>query len=133
MAHRNFVPPRYEAFLSGELKVEDLDDEELRRGQLRDRDGGFKGRPSNVVPREFHKAIADELITRANGKMTRYIDVAVGVLMEIAENKRAPAVARNQAAIYLMERVVGKIPDKVQQEIVMKKYENDLEAIVEDD
>ncbi len=132
MASRRQLPSRYEAFLTGELTVEDLDDEELRRGQLRDRDGGFKGRPTNVVPRSFHKAIADEIINRTNGRLGRYVGLAVEVLVEIAENKRAPAVARYQAATYLMERVVGKIPDKVQQEVVMKKFENDLEEITED-
>jgi hypothetical protein len=132
MAHRDMVPPRYRAFLSGELTAADLDDEEIRRGQLRDKNGTFAGRPSNVIPREFHEAIAKEALDRMNGRLSRMVSLSVDVLTEIALNKRAPAVARNQAAIYLLERVVGKIPDKVQQEVVMKKFENDLEEIVED-
>ncbi len=132
MAHRRHLPSRYEAFLTGELTVADLDDEEIRRGQLRDVDGGFKGRPTNVVPRSFHEAIAKEALDRMNGRLSRMVGLSIDVLTEIASNKRAPAVARNQAAIYLLERVVGKIPDKVQQEVVMKKFENDLEEITED-
>lgn len=133
MGHRKEVPPRYRAFLTGEMTIADLDDEEIRRGQLRDVNGTFAGRPSNVIPREFHEALAKEALDRMNGRLSRMVGMSLDVLTEIANNKRAPAVARNQAAIYLLERVVGKIPDKVQQEVVMKKYMSDLEDIVEGD
>lgn len=132
MASRDMVPPRYRAFLTGEMTVADLDDEEIRRGQLRDVNGNFSGRPTNVIPRQFHEALAKEALDRMNGRLSRMVGLSIEVLTEIASNKRAPAVARNQAAIYLLERVVGKIPDKVQQEVVMKKFENDLEDITEE-
>ena len=132
MASRDMVPPRYRAFLTGEMTVADLDEEEIRRGQLRDVNGNFSGRPTNVIPRQFHEALAKEALDRMNGRLSRMVGLSIEVLTEIASNKRAPAVARNQAAIYLLERVVGKIPDKVQQEVVMKKFENDLEDITEE-
>lgn len=124
------VPSRYDDFLEGKLSVTDLDDDELIRGQLKDRNGAFTGRPPRVIPRAFHTAVVRELVSRQERKLLHDLEGAYGALREIASNHRAPAVARNQAAIYLIERVSGKIPDKQLIQAEVKPWEQDVADVL---
>ena len=63
------VPSRYDDFLDGKLSVEDLDHEEQIRGQIRNRNGEFGGRPPTVIPRSFHQAVVREFVHRGEGKL----------------------------------------------------------------
>lgn len=130
------VPSRYQLFIDGTLDVSELDDEELIRGQIKDKNGEFRGRPPRAIPREFHTAVVRELLHRAEGRLKGHLNLAMDTFVEIAANKRAPAIARIQAAQYLWERIAGKIPDKQIVEASIKKWEADLGGLlvdVEDD
>lgn len=126
------IPPRYEAFVEGRMKVEDLDDEELIRGQLKDVNGHFTGRVPMAIPRSFHTAVVRELVRRQEQSLLGDMADAYGALREIALDPRKPAVARNQAAIYLIERVAGKIPDRLAVQAEVKPWEDDISDVLSD-
>lgn len=123
---------RMQEFLDGVITVEDLDDEELRRGQLRASDGTFKGRPPLLVPREFYEAITREMIDRGNATMRSHMEASIGVIAELMTNKRTPARERLAAAQYMLERTAGKIPEKQIVQAQVSKWEQVLDEVTFD-
>jgi hypothetical protein len=94
--------------------VEALSPEELARGQIKDKDGGWRGRPPEFVPRAFHDACIRELLAR--GKMIykeSYI-IAIQSMAAIASSKTAKESDRIKAATFIVERIEGKVPDRVE-------------------
>jgi hypothetical protein len=126
----NTLPPRYEAFLDGTLTVEDLDDEELLKGQLRDKDGQFRGRPPLMIPRAFHVKLTQELLHRAEGKIREHFNEAMQVFIDVMNNPRVRPQDRLYAAQYVWERMAGKIPEKQVVEASVRKWEDVAEAVV---
>lgn len=94
--------------------VEALSDEELSRGQLRDKNGGFKGTPPAWVPREFHRACIRELLRRGQNLWRDNYLQAIEVLTAIANDKRVKPGDRLKAATYVIERIEGKIPERIE-------------------
>lgn len=121
---------RYEAFIQGELSIEDLDMEELLKGQIRDRNGGFTGRPPLQIPRAFHTKVVQELLQRADQTWRSNLDAAMKVFVEIMENPRVRAQDRLYAAQYIIERTAGKIPDKQVIEASVRKWEDVADAVI---
>lgn len=101
------LPPRYQDLADGRLNVEDLDFEELTRGQLRGEDGKFRGPAPHVIPRAFHQAMQREINKRMQDMFNGKLQLSFDVLVEIA--KSGPARERLTAAQYLMERAIGPI------------------------
>lgn len=129
------ISERMQAFLDGNLSVEDMDDEEIARGQFRSAEGDFRGRPSDFVPRKFHTALVAEQIRRWNFKVAQELDPALEALREIASGKhfsKTPADARMKAAIYLIERTAGKVPEKNEIKLEVQKWEEDIEGLLFD-
>jgi hypothetical protein len=106
---------RYAMFLAGKITVDDLDDEELSRGQLRSLDGSFRGRPPKVVPVELVQAMRREWLNRANAKLREaLLEKGIGTLVALADDPNIDAGVRLRAAQTIMERTMGKVPDKVE-------------------
>lgn len=106
---------RYAQLLSGVLQVEDLDDEELARGQLRASDGTFRGRPPKVVPAELVQAMRREWLGRAEAKLREALhEKGIGTYVELAGDKTIDPAVRLRAADKIVERTMGKVPDKVE-------------------
>jgi hypothetical protein len=121
------VPERYIAFITGEMTVEDLDDEEVMRGQLRNKNGDFSGRKPNAVPREFMNAILIEQQRRFQGMLGEQINVAMDTLMEVMQKAHPQPgdAARVKAATYIIDRFAGKTPENVSLKAeVTSKFEN---------
>lgn len=96
--------------------VEGLSDEELARGQLKDINGRFSGRPPTWVPREFYRACVRELMRRGQTLWRENYVQAIRVMTDIAAGKVkgvSPA-ERLRAAQYVVERIEGKIPEKLE-------------------
>jgi len=98
----------YSAILTGQLDVTTWSDEELLRGQRRDRNGNWGGRPPKVIP----KAIHDEMVKR---KMSAAYDIlrnnlveAVQMFVDIAKDTQADPAVRLKAAGMIVDRVLGK-------------------------
>ena len=105
---------RYAQLQTGALKVEDLDDEELAKGQLKASDGTFRGRPPSVLPAELVSAMRREWLSRAEAKLREaLLGKGIGVLVELAGNELVDPAVRLRAADKIIERTMGKVPDRV--------------------
>jgi hypothetical protein len=104
------LSPRWQDYQAGRLKVEDLDWEELTRGQIRNASGNFRGGQPKVLPKAFH----DELLRRAkeHGQefFTRNVDVALNSLVNLAQYGEDRE--RLGASIYITDRVMGLMTQK---------------------
>ena len=127
------VGERMQAVMDGTLAIEELDDEEIFRGQIRSVDGDFKGRPADMIPRKFYAAATNELMRRWQAKVNAELEPALKVLRDIANNPKAPADARYKSAVYLIERAAGKVPEKTEMKLEVAKWEDDIEGLLFDD
>ena len=102
---------RLDMLLSGELLIEDLDDEEIARMQLRDKNGDFKGRPSSYVPRELALAFRQESYRRFQSAMGEMLPNALKAHREMLDSRHlAPGDAARLSAIKeVYERTFGKV------------------------
>lgn len=104
------LSPRWQDFEAGRLKVEDLDWEELSRGQLRNKNGTFTGRKPQVLPRAWHDELAKRAAEHGQSVLTQNIDVAVQALVGLAAS--GPPRERLGAAQYITDRVLGLMTQK---------------------
>lgn len=106
---------RYALFLNGKITVEDLDDDELAQGRLKAMDGTFRGRPPRVIPTEMVQAMRREWMSRAEAKLRdALMDKGIGTLVALAGDDNIDAGVRLRAAERIIERTMGKVPDKVE-------------------
>jgi hypothetical protein len=98
--------------------VATLSPEELVRGQLKDHTGRFTGRPPKWIPAEFFQACIRQLL-REGDRMWReaYFD-AIKAFTAIATDPNVEPKDRLKAGQYVIERVAGKTPDKVEVSVV---------------
>lgn len=105
---------RYAKFMNGLITVEDLDDEELAQGRLKAADGTFRGRPPSVIPAEMVQAMRREWMSRAEAKLRdALMSKGIGTLVELAGNEDIDPAVRLRAADKIIERTMGKVPDRV--------------------
>lgn len=94
--------------------VETLTPEEIVRGQLKTKDGNFASRPTKLIPQQFHDACIREML-KLGERIWRgaYLE-AIKVYTEIAQDKELEPKDRLRAAQYIIERIAGKVPDKLE-------------------
>jgi len=97
--------------LDGELKVDELDDQELSRFRGRDIDGEFKGR-IRPLPAKLHAQIRQRLLNTMQTNIEGFLPRAVEILNDIAESSEQDS-ARVKAVDLLLQRGAGKVPDVV--------------------
>lgn len=125
-------PSRYDLFMAGEITVEDLDDEEIERGQCRSRDGTFRSRPTEKMPRKFYDAMRAEYIRRWQKRVEDDLEPMRQVLRDIATDPKKPADARFKSATFLIERAAGKTPEQSTVKLEVAKWEEDIEELLFD-
>ena len=123
---------RWQQLLAGHLSVEDLDDEELSRGQCRDKDGRFRGLVPKMIPKALHDRMAKQLIQRAQEKFQLGLLGAIDALNEIAQGTAYEPADRIKAAGMVIDRVMGKTPDVINMTVEQKPWETIFEAISRD-
>lgn len=128
------VSPRMQALLDGAITVEDLDDEEILRGQLRSADGSFKGRPTNYLPRELAMAWQREGQKRHQVWVTETVPLAQKTIVKLmSSGMLSPADATKlKAAQWVLERFGGKTPDRVEVKAEVQTWEHVVEDILVD-
>lgn len=94
--------------------VSSLTAEELARGQLMDKNGSFTGRPPHFVPRHFHDACIRELLARGKVLYKENYVRAIQAMTEIANSTTAKESDRIKAAQFVIERLEGKVPDRLE-------------------
>lgn len=120
---------RWNAFMRGELTVEDMDNEELARGQFRAGDGSFRGRPPKTIPRDFATQLSRELLRRADSNLKARLLEAIEVQVEIMRNGDKDA-DRLRAALYLQDRLLGKVPERVVVSAGRPEWESEVEKFL---
>jgi hypothetical protein len=132
--HMHSLTDRYEQLLDGRLTVDDLDDEEIIRGRLRNAHGDFRGSPPQLVPYTLHRALQDVLASRVERRIASSLPEIIDAMVEVGKgtsNSRVTALpAQVQAATWLIERVIGKTPDKkiVEQTVTARWEEAAMEG-----
>jgi len=103
--------PRWMQFRNGYLKVEDLTDEELLKGRIRNEDGTLTR--NKDIPRELWDRAVRELFGRADQLMQESLLDVINAIVQIAKCEVYEPADRQKAAIWLVERVMGKAPDRI--------------------
>lgn len=123
---------RWQQLTMGIISVEDLDDEELARGQCRDKKGGFTGLPPRVVPRDLHDQMMKQLLSRAQQKFREGLLGSIEALTHIAQGEVYEPADRIKAATLIIDRVMGKTPDKLMVAEVKAPWEQIFDSISRD-
>ena len=125
------VSDRYEALLTGELSLDDLDDEEILRGQLRAKDGSFKGRPPKLIPREMGMELARRQKVLIEQELAGLVLTALKTLDDIMKKKHPQPgdAARVNAAKEILARNLGKVPETVNLKAEISTWEKKVEAV----
>jgi hypothetical protein len=127
--------------------VEEWDDEELERGRRRSADGTFKGFSPSVVSIEVHRERMRRTLVNANNLFRESAERAVEVLREIMDSPFSEDRDKIAAAKIVIERTMGKTPDRVEVSLATPKWmealkggivmidsdEDDDDIIIDDD
>lgn len=101
------------AILGGEADLSLWSEEELKRGTRMDKNGRWGGRPPVVVPKAIHDELVSRKMMAAHELLRDNLCEAIIVLVSIAKDKRADGAVRVKAANTIIERVLGKVPERV--------------------
>lgn len=114
---------RLELLVSGELKIEELDDEEILRMQLKNMNGDFRGRPPLWVPRQFALEMRAEFTRRFQGELNNMLPKALKAHKEILDSRHlAPGDAARMTAVKeVYDRTFGKIVQQTEVHAVVEK------------
>ena len=112
-------PPnkRLRDLLNGDLAPAELLDEELAFGVPVCDDGKFSIRAAAQaanLPKKLQAQMRRELIKRTKAKLDGGALTAVNAMLEILESETADENARMKVAQYLIDRFMGKTPEKVE-------------------
>lgn len=108
--------------LDGTDDLSQWDDEEIRRGQRRAKDGTFRGAPPKLVPQAVHAERHRRTLTRAHALFTENVEAAVQVLVDLALDTTVPPSDRIKAALIVAERVMGKNPQAIEVAVHTPKF-----------
>lgn len=108
--------------------IDEWDIEELAHGRPRDHNGAFSGLKPKWITREVHERAMEAFQMAIKTGMNRMTPDALDTLQWVIQNEDTdergkpivPASAKNQAAMFLVEHVVGKPKQHVQQDISVK-------------
>ena len=108
--------------------VEEWDEEELARGRPRDRSGHFRGPPPQWLTREVHEKAMERFKHIIRLEVNELGSVAMGVIRNIMVDEevdsrgkwRTPASARLQAAQLMLEHIIGKPVQHMEQELSVR-------------
>lgn len=102
---------RWAQLISGQITVQDLDDEEIVRHKVKNADGLFTSR-HQALPSHLSREFQNEYNRRTIGRLREYGPRLIEILLEIAENGEKDSDRR--AAVHdAMDRVFGKAPERI--------------------
>lgn len=116
------LSPRNTRIITGQEDLSEWDNEELRRGQKRDKNGKWQGRKPKTVPTALHDELTRRTIIDAKRLMRNAMIPACEMLAEVIKDEKASPRDRIKAATIILDRIMGKTPDQVE----IKNTEADL-------
>ncbi len=131
MPHRITVGNTNLAILRGDEDVADWDDEELQRGQRRNKNGKWTGRPPKIIPKAVHDELVRRTFSTANQQILNSLEQAVATVTGLLTDPAAEPAVRLKAATFIIERVMGKTPERISLDVGVKaKWQEAMEASV---
>lgn len=125
-----WVAPRVDQLRKGTLRIADLTDDELSRGQVMDSDGVFRGGPKRKIPAEFHAELMRRIIMRGGDTLRGNYLTAVDTLVDVMKDEEVDAALRVNVAKYIVERLAGKTPERVEMTVEAKPWQSVLQGII---
>ncbi len=98
------------AVLTGADDLSEWDEEELIRGQRKNKRGKFHGTAPKIVPKALHDELVKRKLTKAYDLLNESIYDAVAILIDIAKDERTDASVRLKAVKEILDRTIGKQP-----------------------
>ena len=102
------------AILAGEADLSVWSEEELLRGRRRDAHGRWSGRPPRVVPSAVHQELTRRRMSEAFDLLRTNLVAATEVLVTLAVDPEVDDTVRLKAATTILDRVLGKAPERVE-------------------
>ena len=126
--------PTNSRILRGAEDLSQWEEEELYRGQRRDKDGHFRGRKAKVVSLAVHREITRRQMQKVQEHLRDNILQAAEALTEMIHNPNVDDGAKVKAITMVFDRVLGKAPEKVEVALAPTQLEEDVEfSIVYDE
>lgn len=108
--------------------IEEWDLEELARGRPRNMEGNFRGRKPQWITREVHERSMELFVDLTKSQLGALAPDALDSLRWVISSEEqdergkplVPASAKNQAAMFVLEHIVGKPKQHVEQDISIK-------------
>lgn len=107
------ISGRYKDLIDGIIDINTLDDEELARCQLKDKNGRFTGKPPTFLPRSLVQRMQREFFRRGDNLFSKSYVTAVQTMVDTMTDPMVDPAVRLKAAQYVVERVRGKTPEHV--------------------
>lgn len=116
----------------GSIPVTALDDDEVAAGCLRDSYGTVNAR--RRVPLDLEATVQREHLRRSEDTLRVALDPSLKVILDVSSGAvtNASAADRLRAAIYLAERTIGKVPERVEMTATIRPWEGLVESILVD-
>lgn len=101
------------AVVNGELDVRDWETEELVRGERRP----WRGKAPRVVPRECVDELRRRQHSKAEARMLQMVDRTLDVLEGMVDGEIKATMPRVRSVEIVLERTLGKTPERVEMQI----------------
>lgn len=122
--------------LTGVEDLSEWDDEELAKGQKKDKNGRFQGKAPLVVPKAVHNELVRRTIAKAEETIRAALEDAWETVLEVmrgeyTEDKEDPkAKDRLKAAEMVINRIMGKEAIRVEVSASKSKFEEAFHAMI---
>jgi hypothetical protein len=110
--------------------ISEWDNEEIRRGRKRDKNGGWQGREPVVVPMALHQEAIKRTFEEAQELMREGLVPAVKYLTAIIDDPNVEAKDKLKATQMILDRVLGKAVERVEIKTGTEPWEDALVAAV---
>lgn len=117
---------------NGKIPWDEVTDEELGKASMRDGTGGWRHNPAGKTPRKMVPELTRRLKERYDDRLRQELLGAQQVFIDIMYDTAANPADRMKAAVRVEERLLGKVPDKVEVIAQVKPWEGLIEGVLTD-
>ena len=100
--------------ITGQEDLSLWDDDELKEGRRKGKDGTFIGRKPVIIPKAIHDELVKRTLAKANKMLVENTELAVQALIDVVKGADTEDKDRLRAIDMVMTRVLGKPADKVE-------------------